>query len=193
MRIGIFGGCFNPPHKKHEQIAVDLVKHNYLDKVIYVPAGNLYNKNGLIKDIDRYNMLKLITEYYDFLEVSDYEFDKLTYTYQTLTYFREKYPKDEIYFICGSDNLKEFDTWKEYEYVLETFKIIIIQRNNDNFDDIVKKYPKYLNNIILSDVKIDKLSSTEIRDEIKNNKITNLKNKLKKEVLEYIISNNLYK
>lgn len=193
MRIGIFGGCFNPPHKRHEQIAVDLVKYNYLDKVIYVPAGNLYNKNGLIKDIDRYNMLKLVTKNYDFLEVSDHEFGKLTYTYQTLTYFKEKYPNDEIYFICGSDNLKEIDTWKEYQYVLETFKIIIIQRNNDNFDDIVKKYLKYSNNIILSDVKIDKLSSTEIRDEIKNNKTVDLKNKLKKEVLDYIISNNLYK
>ena len=44
MRIGIFGGSFNPPHKKHKNIAIELIQKNYIDKIIYVPTGNKYNK-----------------------------------------------------------------------------------------------------------------------------------------------------
>ena len=47
MRIGIFGGSFNPPHMMHKNIALELLKMDYLDKVIYVPTGGLYNKVGL--------------------------------------------------------------------------------------------------------------------------------------------------
>ena len=46
MKIGIFGGSFNPPHNMHKNIALDLIKNKYLDKVIYVPTGNKYNKKG---------------------------------------------------------------------------------------------------------------------------------------------------
>ena len=55
--------------------------------------------------------------------MSKYEFGKLTYTYQTLEHCQKKYEDDEIYFICGSDNLAEIDTWREYEIILSNFKI----------------------------------------------------------------------
>ena len=97
MRIGIFGGSFNPPHKMHKNIALNLIKNNYLDKAIYVPTGNKYNKNNLIDSTHRYNMIKLMISDVNNLEVSDYELkNTLTYTYQTLNYFKEKYPNDEI-------------------------------------------------------------------------------------------------
>ena len=100
MKIGIFGGCFNPPHKMHKSIALELIMNHYLDKVIYVPTGNKYNKTSLIDAKHRYNMLKLMTDDNTTLDVSDYELkNTLTYTYQTLDYFKDKYKKDEIYFI----------------------------------------------------------------------------------------------
>ena len=61
MKIGIFGGSFNPPHIMHKKIAEQLIKEKYLDKVIFVPTGMKYEyKNNLISNEDRYHMLKLL-------------------------------------------------------------------------------------------------------------------------------------
>lgn len=193
MRIGIFGGCFNPPHQMHKDIALNLIKKNYLDKVIYVPTGNFYKKDNLASDIDRYNMLKLMLEDTSNLEVSDYEFGELKYTYQTLTYFKNQYPKADIYFICGSDNLKELDSWKEYEYILSNFKILVIRRNNDNIDKIINKYYKWKENIIIADISLNYISSTQIRNYLKESGNINITNTMIDEnVLKYIVSNKLY-
>ena len=66
MKIGIFGGSFNPPHNMHKNIALDLLKNKYLDKVIYVPTGNKYNKKGLANQNDRYNMFTFIYDQINF-------------------------------------------------------------------------------------------------------------------------------
>lgn len=193
MRIGIFGGCFNSPHQMHKDIALNLIKKNYLDKVIYVPTGNFYKKDNLASDIDRYNMLKLMLEDTSNLEVSDYEFGKLKYTYQTLTYFKNQYPNADIYFILGSDNLKELDSWKEYEYILSNFKILVIRRNNDNIDEIINKYYKWKENIIIADISLNYISSTQIRNYLKESGTINItSNMIGENVLKYIVSNKLY-
>lgn len=192
MRIGIFGGCFNPPHKMHKDIATFLVQNDYLDKVIFVPTGNLYHKKGLLEDFDRLQMIQLMIKGDPFLEVSDYEFGKLTYTYQTLRHFQEIYMDDEIYFICGSDNLNEFDTWREYEWILENFKIIVVRRNGDLLDKIIDKYDSYRDNIIICDAKESYLSSTMIRGMFKNNQMTEVIKHLDSDVYNYIMENRLY-
>jgi len=192
MKVGIFGGCFNPPHKAHKDIALKLLKNSYLDKVIYVPTGNKYNKKDLASDLDRYNMLKLICNKNNSLEVSDYEFNNtLTYTYQTLDYFKTIYPSDEIYFICGIDNLKQLNTWKNYKYILSHYKIIVINRNKEDFDKVIEHYKQYVSNIIVSNIESSRISSTMIRKHIQNNNY-NLSNILDEDVIKYIKKNNLY-
>jgi len=193
MRIGIFGGCFNPPHKMHYDIAKKLLENNYLDKVIYVPTGNKYQKKELINDLDRYNMLLKMTEKEEQIEVSDYEFSHLTYTCETLTYFKQKYPNDEIYFICGSDNLKEIDTWREYHYILKSFNLLVIPRG-DNIEKLLEKYKEYKENIKIADIQIEKISSTEIRNILRKGKNEDgLKDKVDEKVLKYIKSKKLYR
>lgn len=189
MKIGIFGGSFNPPHKMHKKIALNLIKNKYLDKVIYVPTGNKYNKEELIDSKHRYNMIKLMIKNYKNLELSDYELkNTLTYTYQTLDYFKKTYPNDEIYFICGSDNLKEITTWKNYEYILNNFKILVIKRNNDDLDDILSSINS--KNIVIANIELDNISSTYIRRNIKDKQ--KMLRKVDKKVFEYINRNNLY-
>ena len=188
MKIGIFGGSFNPPHNMHKNIALDLIKNKYLDKVIYVPTGNKYNKKGLANQNDRYNMLKLIIEAYDNLDVSNYEFGKLTFTYETLNHFKNIYKNDEIYFICGSDNLKEITTWKNYDYILDNFKLIVIRRNNDDINEILSKINS--KNIVIPNINSDNISSSYIRKNINNEKILKLMNE---NIVKYIIENNLYR
>ena len=182
MKIGIFGGSFNPPHNMHKNIALELIKKEYLDEIIYVPAGDKYNKKGLISFNHRINMVNLSLS--DIGNKDDYQ-----YTYQTLDYFKSINKEDDIYFICGTDNLKELDTWKRYEYILENYKLLVIRRNSDNIDEILNKYKKYKNNIIIADVESKGLSSTLVRENLKKNiKDDNLD----KEVYDYIKENNLY-
>lgn len=188
MKIGIFGGSFNPVHNMHKNISLELIDNGYLDMVIYVPTGDKYNKKDLINFKDRLNMLKLMTEGNGKLDVSDIgNYDEYQYTYQVLDYFRSIYSDDDIYFICGSDNLKYFDTWKKYQYVLEYYKLLVIKRNCDNIDDILNKYKDYINNIIIADIMESEVSSTYIR-----NNIEVASECLDEKVYAYISRNKLY-
>lgn len=190
MKIGIFGGCFNPPHKMHKDIAVNLINNNYVDKVIYVPTGNKYQKRELLSDSDRYNMIKLMIQDHDNLLVSDYEFNtELTYTYQTLDYFKNKYNNDDIYFIMGADNLAEFDTWKNYQYILQNYKLLVINRDSLDKQKLLEKYKDYKENIIFAKQDINFISSSYIRNNINDSRVAMY---LDKAVLNYIKLNNLY-
>lgn len=190
MRIGIFGGCFNPPHKMHKELALNLVKHNYLDKVIYVPTGNQYNKKGLIDGKDRLEMLKLLTNGYDNLDLSDYEINNISCTYKTLDYFRDFYKTAEIYFICGSDNLEELFTWKSYEYILKNYKLLVIRRGDIDTNSLLEKYGS--SNIIITDIENKEISSTMVRELLKNGDDREVLNYLDEDILNYIKENNLY-
>lgn len=195
MRIGIFGGSFNPPHNMHENIGKELITKGYLDKVIYVPTGEEYKyKSNLLPNEVRYNMLKLITDKHDEFGISNFEFqDKVIYTYETIRHFKEEYPNDEIYFICGADNLSYIDKWEKGEYILRNYKIIAITRNTDNLSEIIEGYKKYSPVIKVAKIEPIDLSSTEIRELIKKNDYDTLKKYLDEDVLAYIIKENLYK
>lgn len=181
MKIGIFGGSFNPPHQMHKQIALNLINQHYVDKVIYVPTGNYYQKKDLIDIEYRLDMLKLMCANNPQLDVSDFERQNtLVYTYQTLDYFKKLYPDDEIYFICGSDNLINFVTWKNYQYILNNYQLLVIMREGS-----ILNLPKDAN-IIITNISSQNLSSTQLRDHMD-------KTKLDDNVYEYIQKNKLYK
>jgi len=189
MKIGIFGGSFNPVHNMHKNISLELINQGYLDKVVYVPTGDKYDKKDLIGFKDRLKMLKLMIDDNDKLDVSDIgNNDEYQYTYQVLDYFRSIYSCDDIYFICGSDNLKYFDNWMKYQYVLEYYKLLVIRRNGDNVDSMLNKYKDYIDNIIIVQINEMSVSSTEIRDNIDNTG-----GYLDDKVYTYIKKNGLYK
>ena len=142
-------------------------------------------------------MLKLICNKEDKLEVSDIELreEKQLYTIQTLGIFKEKYENYNIYFIMGTDNLKELETWRKPERILSEYKIIVLERDNDNLSDIIQKN-SFLNKYKDSLIKVEginkiSLSSTMIREKIKNGE--DVEQFIDEDVLEYIRENNLYK
>ena len=185
MKIGIFGGSFNPPHNIHKKIAIELIQKKYVDKVIYVPTGDNYNKPYLVPAKDRYNMVNIMISNDEALDIDDFELYDRKYTYETLDYFKNKYKDDDIYFICGSDNLNEITTWKNYKYILDKYKIIVINRNNDNIEEKYK-------NVIHVKLDTSNLSSTEIRSILETKNYNLLKSKIDKSVLKYIVDKNLY-
>ncbi len=192
MKIGIFGGSFNPPHKMHLNIALELINKHYVDKIVYVPTGSKYKyKNNLLPDVNRKEMLEILVSKYEELSVSDYELkSEVVYTYQTLKHFKELNPNDEIYFICGTDNLSYMDKWMNSEEILNNYKILVIKREGEDIDELLNKFCEYRENIIVSDVIPYNISSTVIREKIKNNE--NVDNLIDKDILNYIKENKLY-
>ena len=191
MKIGIFGGCFNPPHLIHYELIKRLIENKIVEKVIVVPTGNSYNKKDLIPIKYRCKMLKIMFQDLKNVVISNFE-DKnyVVYTYQTLDYFQSIYKNDEICFICGQDNMIDFKNWKNYDYILSHYKIIVALRNGVKFDFSDELINNYKSSILLVDLKLKKMSSTYIRENIENcDKINFLMNE---NVVKYISKNNLY-
>lgn len=192
MRIGIFGGSFNPPHKMHYNIGKELIRMGYIDKVIYVPTGSKYiYKDNLVDDSDRYNMLSIMIEDDERFIVSDFELrNRNVYTYETLDYFQKTYPNDEIYFILGTDNLSYIDQWEKGEELLLNKKFLVVKRKTDDINLLLDKYQKYRSNIIVSEVLESDVSSTNIREKLQ--KKEDVLDFLSEGVYNYILENKLY-
>ncbi len=179
MKIGIFGGSFNPVHKMHKNIVRSLIKKHYVDKVIVVPTADNYEKSHKLPGKDRLKMLEDVFKEMDKVEVSSYEIDGHLYTINTLNYFQKKYPKTELFFILGTDLLADLDKWYSYEEILKKFKLLVIARDTNDFNVELKKFNKYSNRIKLANINPKMISSTTIRSEI-------LKNGFSKRLREYL-------
>lgn len=194
MKIGIFGGSFNPPHKMHKKIAKVLIKKGYVDKVIFVPTGMKYEyKTNLLSNEKRVDMLSLMIEKEKNMSISKYELQKKTiYTYETLKHFKKRYKDDEIYFICGTDNLSYIDKWKNGKDILKNYKLLVIKRETDEIETLLEKYKQYRQNIIVTKVKEKTISSTKIRTYLKQNNNIKARLYIDKKVYKYIKENHLY-
>lgn len=195
--IAIFGGSFNPPLNSHTRLAKQVLEEfKEIERIIFVPVSIRYKKEALIEDIHRYNMLKIVCSKVKEFEVSDMELnsENRMYTIETLNSFKKIYPEHKIYFIMGSDNLKEFETWSKPETILENYKVIILERGEDSFNKIIKEsifLRKYKNSLIrLKNIEKINLSSTIIREKIKNKE--DVKDYIDEKVLEYIKEHKLY-
>ena len=191
MKIGVYIGSFNPVHLIHEKIVDSLLEDNTLDKVIVVPTNSNYHlKKGLVSYDNRFSMLKLAFENKSVI-ISDLEKEKYHFTYENINILNEKYPNDELYLIIGADNLFEFNTWKNYEEILNKSNLIIIGRNDLNMQEYINNnFTNYKFRFIIKEP-LGELSSTLIRESIKSNK--NVDEYLSEPVKKYIYKNNLYK
>ena len=195
--IALFCGSFNPPLFSHFSLAEQLLNSDKnIEKIIFVPVSNKYNKDGLISDEHRFNMLNLVCKKNPRFEVSDIEFNssRQPYTFETMQAMQEKYPEYEIRLIIGTDNLKKLDTWYEIEQLLNSFKVFVLARDEDNIEEITNNHnllSKYASSFIKSNISIrTNLSSTFVRNEIKNR--NSVKYLLPDEVVKYIKNNKLY-
>lgn len=178
--MAIFGGSFNPPANSHINLAKQILEKNKeIEKVIFVPVNVKYNKKGLASNEDRFFMLQKICENNQGLEVSDIEIksSRQLYTIETLDLIQEKYKNYEIYFILGTDNLKEFETWNNPETILTRFKLLVLERGEDKIKEIIEKndlLKEHKQAIIeLSNLEKINLSSTEIREKVKRGESIN--------------------
>lgn len=163
MKIGIFGGSFDPVHIGHTLLAKKALKQLELDFLFFTPAYLPPHKSRkLVSAFHRKKMLQLAIDDCKKFLISDFELNrkKKTYTYQTLNYFQRKYPEAKIYFIFGSDLVGNLNTWTKLEKLTQMCKFAVGKRKHYPFD---KK-----NGFIELSGKIADISSTDIREKIKN-------------------------
>jgi len=192
MKIGLYFGTFNPIHIGHLTIANHLAEHSDLDQVWFVvtPLSPFKKKSSLLDNYHRLEMVHLATQDYDNLRPSDIEFGlkQPNYTIDTLTYLFEKHPNYEFALIMGEDNLKSLHKWKNYELILENHNIYVYPRlSKGTLDTQFNNHPK----IIKVEAPIMELSSTFIRNEIKDGK--NVRPMLSGNVWQFIDEMNFYR
>jgi nicotinate-nucleotide adenylyltransferase len=192
MKIGLYFGTFNPIHVGHLIIANHMAEHADLDQVwmVVTPHNPLKKKSTLLADHHRLEMVFLATENFPKIKPSDIEFklSQPNYTVNTLVHLEEKYPEHTFSLIMGEDNLKSFHKWKNYEAILAHHEIYVYPRlDNTDENKLFKNHPK----IHLVDAPVVEISSTSIRENIKNGK--NVLPLLPPKVWEYIDHNNFYK
>ena len=187
MRIGILGGTFDPPHNAHLEIAKRAIKQFNLDKVIFIPSGNPWQKKDVAPFTHRYEMTNILIEKFNKFEISDVEKseDIPSYTVETLAKLNHK--KDNLYFILGSDTAMNIKTWNNFETLPALTKFLIALRKEDNTNNLKENFP--FDYQLIDGPKLD-LSSTSLRKKLQNNLFVEEDIPLK--VLSYIKRYDLY-
>jgi len=191
MKIGIFGGTFNPPHIGH-LIVVEHVRQSMgLTKVIFVPAAVAPHKREMeiIEPHHRAEMLRRATNGNDAFEVSDIEIRRggISFSVNTLQEFKKIYPNDLMHLIIGMDNLTEFHTWREPEKIIGLAGIIAMTRPGVSLN--MAQIPLG-EKITLCEVPEIAISSSEIRKRVREGKP--IRYLVPVSVAEYIREHRLY-
>ncbi len=193
MKLCVFQGTFNPIHNAHLRVAKFL--QDKYDKILFIPALDPPHKNiELSKAFHRLNMVKLATEDYEKFETSDIEYRRggKSYTYLTICDLYNLYNvKGKINFIIGTDAFDYIENWYEADKLKEIVRFLVFTRE-ENFDisryNILKEkgYDFEVQSLPFEDI-----SSTELRQKIKNNE--DISDYLPLKVKDYIEKNDLYK
>lgn len=131
-RIGILGGTFNPIHLGHLLIAQDAVEAARLDRVLFIPSATPPHKElaGDISATHRLRMTKLAIAGNECFAVDDLEIRRggKSYSVDTLTELRRRYPRADFHFIIGADSLSELHLWKDARRLVKLCRFIAVTR-----------------------------------------------------------------
>ncbi|MEF9935268.1 MAG: nicotinate-nucleotide adenylyltransferase [Clostridium sp.] len=198
LKLGIYGGTFNPIHIGHLIVAQSVLEYLNLDKIIFIPVGNPPHKDSrnIVNGVTRINMLNKAIDGNSFFEVSDIEVlrEGKTYTYDTLTELREKFKQAEINFIIGYDTLIDIDTWHRVHETLNLARFIVVNRDGDKRSiektiELTKN--RYGGEYVLVNIPSIGISSSDIRRRVREGK--SIKYMVTNEVNQYITDNKLYR
>ncbi len=130
-RIALFGGTFNPIHIGHLLIAEQAREAFQLDRVIFLPAGIPPHKSSeLAPAADRLAMARLAVRSHPVFSVSDWEIrqHRTVYTFETLDHFQQAHKGVRLFFIVGSDSLKDLPTWRQGLLLPERCTFLVAER-----------------------------------------------------------------
>ncbi|WP_392437383.1 nicotinate (nicotinamide) nucleotide adenylyltransferase [Cruoricaptor ignavus] len=192
-KTGLFFGSFNPIHIGHLILANYILENSDMQELWFVvsPQNPFKEKKSLLNDVTRLDMVERALRNYEKMRVSNVEFSlpKPSYTIDTLTYLKEKFPSHSFALIMGEDNLAGLPKWKNAELLVKNYQIIVYPRYFEK-SETLESYEEH-ENITLIDAPIIELSATQIRQMIKEGK--NVRPMLPPEVFDYIDGSSLYK
>lgn len=202
MKIGIFGGTFNPPHLGHVKAALEFYDSVKLDKLMIMPTFQPPHKEiaGGDDPLLRFELTKIAFGKQNIgsrnIIVSDYEIKAggKSYTYQTLSHFANE--NDKLYLLCGSDMFLTLDCWRNSEIIFSLASIVCQRRENDSetgkkIDEKAKLYREKFNaDIYFCNGEPLEISSTELREMIASEQDTSLY--LDGDSLNFIVNHGMY-
>ena len=200
MKIGLFGGTFDPIHLGHLSLSKSLIDSKYVDRIIFIIAAKPPHKPGkpITQFLHRYKMVELAINGLDYFSLSDIEEQRLplpSYTYDTVKEFKKLYPEDKLFLIIGEDSLLQIHTWYKGRELTEICELLTYPRPNENSS--IEKLKEFwdINNatkLFKSKVNLDlyEISSTQIRQSLKSG--NNESKFLRPCVSRYIRDNQLY-
>lgn len=170
MKIAILGGSFDPVHNEHVRLAQAAIEQLELDRLFVMPAHIPPHKpeKALCADEDRLEMCRLAFEDVDKAMVSAYEIAKggTSYTRDTCEYLRFLYPDAEIFWLVGTDMLRDFPTWKDPERILQLVTLAVCGRNESGAwweKEQAEFYTRFGKNFKVVEYNGADVSSTRIR------------------------------
>ncbi len=191
MKIGIFGGSFDPIHVGHAIIAQHIIGSGAVDQLwmMVSPVNPLkVDKKRQVTDSDRLRMVEMVTRPMEGVETTAFEFTmpKPSYTIDTLNALQEKFPDDDFYLVIGADNWVVFDRWRNSEEILSKYRLLVYPRLGHE----VVIPEQWRERVTLVDAPIIELSSTMVRERLANGQ--SVRYLVPDNVLEYIETNQLY-
>lgn len=204
MKVGIFGGSFDPIHNGHINLAKYALEHTDLDEVwlMVSPLNPLKPQGYVATDGQRLEMARLAVADTPGIKVSDFEFSLPipSYTYNTLRKLKETYPDIDFRLIIGGDNWAHFDRWRNPQEILDEFGVIVYPRPGEEIKipDNSKLIIDNSSLIILTDAPQMPVSSTQLRSQLKTDNSSlitdnpSLREALPEAVLAYIEQHNPY-
>ena len=184
LRIGLYGGSFDPIHHGHLILARQALEELSLDKVIFVPAAESpFKANHTTASAqDRTTMVQLAVQRETTFSVDPLEIERKapSYTIDTARTYRARYPHDAIFFLVGEDHLPALPTWNEFSELDRLVQFAILSRSDEPLE---VTYPVIRRRI--------DLSSTEIRNRVANG--LSISYLVPEVVLQYIEQKNLYR
>jgi len=190
MKVGLFFGSFNPIHIGHLAIANYMVEFTDLDKLWFVvsPHNPLKQKKSLLDNHHRFQMVQIAIADDNRFKATDIEFKlpQPSYTIDTLTYLREKYPNLTFVLIMGSDGLVTFNKWKNYKELIKNYQRYIYPRLGTD-----QALLQNLENGVIVNAPLMDISSTFIRESIAKGK--DIRYFLPDKVWHYISEMHFYK
>jgi len=189
MKIGLFGGSFDPIHLGHLVAAQQVLEKGLCEKIWFLPCYQNPLKKKSTETKHRKKMVETAIEKDKNFELNEMELKekKPNYTIETIRKLKKSFPEHAFHFIISSKTLKEFNKWKKYDELAQEIRFIVVSFKQS--DVIPKKIQKF-NPVKLNPTISSQISSTLIRKKIKEGKDVSVF--LPKKVLDYIKKNKLY-
>jgi len=192
-KVGIFGGTFNPVHCGH-LINAEIIREKFsLDKILFVPSKSPVHKEQIdhVSAEDRFRMLEIAIKGNSKFEISriEIERDEDSYTIFTVQELLKRFTDTEFSLIIGHDSYSQLTTWRDYQNLIGSVRIIVMKRAWD--DAVHPEINRMARKIDFAENPVIEISATDIRERIKNGR--SVQYHLPDSVIEYIHQKRLYR